>query len=1576
MKTRLLSFIFIITANFLYADEPVTEKNKWTGNINYFATGASLAIDANSNGNVDTDAQPVSITISSSDIPTGASVLQAFLYWGGTQEQIDVSCSSILDDEIIFTAPGLASETIVADMAYCSDCGSSTYDMQVFRVDITELINNGDLYGSYSVSGYSGLITDNAYDNASFSVVIVYSESTLSYKSVILYDGLEVLQSSTQTYNLSGFEVDLTPQGNLTWYIIEGDNAGTGTESVIIDGTPGAAGPLTLTDAINPANNPMNQTINTTTPSQLGIIGIDIDSFDITQALSAGDISVDLTYSAGTDSYGIVYNILSINEESPVVPPLPNSISGTISIDEQDFSPGDFGVAAYEAGVIFDDNSALAYGTINADGSYSIDLSAVDESITDFVVLFLGTNHVWEFYNGIPYTQPQNANPVQRGAIGIDAHMVSNTISGLITVQGEFINTNFGVSVFDANAPLDINSPLAFGDVNPDGTYTINLNSVPFEISEFKVLFLSGSHIWEFYDNVLLENPESATIVTRGATNINAHLITNFISGTITIDDEFIANNFGVGVYQAGVPFDESAALAWGNVNEDGSYIVDLSGVDNSITEFIVLFVSAYHIYEFYNDVPIDQPENATIVSGGSTGIDAHLQSNSIRGTITAEEGFNDVYYGVTVFEYGTQFDPVTSTGLAYANVNSDGTYSIDLSGVDRNINEFTVLFLGTHHIWEYYGDFKYWENSSLSPSVTRGATGIDAYLNTNTIKGTITLDEGDIVPEELFVAVVENGTEDPINSISLPYFTEVHPDGSYIMDLTQVDLQITELNVLFIGLKYIVELYNDVPWQTPELSQLVRRGDINIDAHLLYDHIPPVLTVNDLTFNNDYHQAGAEVWLTASATDNSGLQPQITFVPESRSFFPLGVTTVEATATDGAGNQDVKSFTVTILDAEPPEITAPDIVVGNDPGQAGAIVIFNVTATDNSGEEPIITLSHESGDFFPLGVSVINCTATDGTGNIATNTFTVEVLDIEPPVITAPDIIVNNDPGESGAIVTFNISATDNSGEISIISCTHESGIFFPIGVTQVSCTATDTAGNVANKAFSVTVIDAEPPLLTVSNITVNNDPGLAGASVSLSAVATDNSGLEPVIELSPSSGSFFPLGTTTTFATATDEAGNQSVESFTVTVLDVEPPVLIVENVNVDIYPDVTGAYVDLTAIATDNSGLAPTIMFNPASGSFFPIGITTVECSSFDGAGNSTTELFTVTVNVIPPENNLPEILSINTSMDPIPVNTNVNASSTYEDDNLTDAIWDWGDGTVSVGEIYNNTIEGVHQYIAAGVYTLSLTIIDEYGETDSESFQYIVIYDPNGGFVTGGGWILSQAGAYVPDPTLEGKANFGFVAKYKKGTTVPDGNTEFQFKAGDLNFASTDYDWLIVAGDKAKFKGEGTINNSGEYGFMLSAVDGDTKLNPDMFWIKIWEMATESVVYDNQPGDPTDADATDAIEGGSISVHTPKLKAVELTMDSENEQPDMINQIMVYPNPVKEKLNVKLPQEFIEANATYRIHLYNVAGSDLIQANILNNSKDLLEIDMSEMPYGMYTLIITDQNATYRFSVIKE
>jgi parallel beta-helix repeat protein len=169
-------------------------------------------------------------------------------------------------------------------------------------------------------------------------------------------------------------------------------------------------------------------------------------------------------------------------------------------------------------------------------------------------------------------------------------------------------------------------------------------------------------------------------------------------------------------------------------------------------------------------------------------------------------------------------------------------------------------------------------------------------------------------------------------------------------------------------------------------------------------------------------------------------------------------------------------------------------------------------------------------------------------------------------------------------------------------------------------------------------------------------------------------------------------------------------------------------------------------------------------------------------------------------------------------------------------------------------------------SAGVYEVCVRGTDALGNVGEMECTFLVAYDPTGGFVTGGGWIDSPAGAYVPQPDLVGKANFGFVSKYKKGASVPTGNTEFQFKVADLNFKSTSYEWLVIAGDNARYKGEGTINGEGSYKFMLWGGDG----TPDTFRIRIWteveETAVETDIYDNG--------FEQALGGGSVVIHKAK------------------------------------------------------------------------------------------------------
>jgi hypothetical protein len=274
-------------------------------------------------------------------------------------------------------------------------------------------------------------------------------------------------------------------------------------------------------------------------------------------------------------------------------------------------------------------------------------------------------------------------------------------------------------------------------------------------------------------------------------------------------------------------------------------------------------------------------------------------------------------------------------------------------------------------------------------------------------------------------------------------------------------------------------------------------------------------------------------------------------------------------------------------------------------------------------------------------------------------------------------------------------------------------------------------------------------------------------------------------------------------------------------------------------------------------------------------------------------------------------------------PVLINTAVNMSISFTGVAPATAVWNWDDGSTSNGVVGSTSITGSHVYTVQGVYMPTLTITN-CGTSVSKSYMYVVVYDPNGGFITGGGWVNSPAGAYLSQPFSSGRANFGFVSKYRKGATTPDGNTEFQYHAGNLIFNSTAYEWLVIAGAKGQYKGSGTINGTGNYGFILTAVDGGSY--PDRLRIKIWDKVSGVLVYDNQLGASDTADPATLIAGGSIIVHKGGKTAREGAVVAETVTLSG-NKLRAYPNPFTGKTTIEFA---FDREEEYALEIYNLQG----------------------------------------------
>ncbi|MCF8274575.1 MAG: HYR domain-containing protein, partial [Flavobacteriaceae bacterium] len=376
----------------------------------------------------------------------------------------------------------------------------------------------------------------------------------------------------------------------------------------------------------------------------------------------------------------------------------------------------------------------------------------------------------------------------------------------------------------------------------------------------------------------------------------------------------------------------------------------------------------------------------------------------------------------------------------------------------------------------------------------------------------------------------------------------------------------------------------------------------------------------------------------------------------------------VQVIATDQAGNQSTYNFNVTLIDTIAPEITCVgdqiDVPANSGCSYVHSGVAWNAVATDNCS---VTTVSYElsgatsgsgttlNGVTFFAGVTTVTWTVTDVAGLTASCSFDVSISDSEAPTVSC---VANQTRNTSSGCTYIHVgtswdaSASDNCGAPSIsfvlsgdttgnISSTLD-GAVFNKGVTTVTVTASDTALNSDTCSFTVTINDNEDPVIVnlPSNISVNNDIDSCGAVITWTEpTATDNcSGGSIVQTAGLANGSTFPIGVSTVTYTASDDSGNETIASFTITVNDNQnPEIACPSNISQNVVAGTCGAVVTYTApVGTDNCiGSVTTQIGGLASGSTFPVGVTTNTFQVEDASGNTTSCSFTVTIidNEIP-------------------------------------------------------------------------------------------------------------------------------------------------------------------------------------------------------------------------------------------------------------------------------------------------------------------------------------------------------
>jgi hypothetical protein len=252
-------------------------------------------------------------------------------------------------------------------------------------------------------------------------------------------------------------------------------------------------------------------------------------------------------------------------------------------------------------------------------------------------------------------------------------------------------------------------------------------------------------------------------------------------------------------------------------------------------------------------------------------------------------------------------------------------------------------------------------------------------------------------------------------------------------------------------------------------------RGNSRSRTFLVHveDTTSPVLLLPGAVTAEATDADGALVEYVATAEDAVDGPKAPSCTPTSGSRFPLGETTVTCAVTDAAGHTTTGTFLVRVADTTPPQLLdVPTQVTAEATSSDGAAVTYAVPTAHDSVDGPVeVNCVPPPGATFPIGTSVVRCTAADAAGNVTARVFAVGVLDTTGPELTLPADTVVEASGPSGATVQFAATATDLVDGDVAPECDRVSDSTFQIGTTTVHCTATDAAGNKATGSFQVTV-------------------------------------------------------------------------------------------------------------------------------------------------------------------------------------------------------------------------------------------------------------------------------------------------------------------------------------------------------------------------------------------------------------------------------------------------------------------------------------------------------------------------
>jgi gliding motility-associated-like protein len=421
-------------------------------------------------------------------------------------------------------------------------------------------------------------------------------------------------------------------------------------------------------------------------------------------------------------------------------------------------------------------------------------------------------------------------------------------------------------------------------------------------------------------------------------------------------------------------------------------------------------------------------------------------------------------------------------------------------------------------------------------------------------------------------------------------------------------------------------------------------------DGGLADDNEAPTVLTQDITVQLD---ANGEASITADqidagSSDNCGLDSlvlDITVFDCSN----LGENEVTLTATDANGNEATATATVTVEDNIDPTVVTQDITVELDENGEASITADQIDngSSDNCNIESLI-LDVTEFDCSNVGSNTVTLTVTDVNGNESSETATVTVQDNSMPIVVTQDITVELDVNGEVSVTAAEIDngSIDNCGleslvlDITDFDCSN-------VGANTVTLTVTDVNGNEFSSAAVVTVEDNMAPAVITQDILIDlDDNGEASITADqIDAGSIDNCGLESLV-LDITDFTSADVGENTVTLTVTDVNGNVSTETAIVTVGDNIPPVVITQDITVELDENgeatITPEQID--AGSTDNIAIA-TLELDNSNFNCSNLGNNTVSLTVTDVNDNQASAEATVTViDVIAPTLDIQDTVTV--------------------------------------------------------------------------------------------------------------------------------------------------------------------------------------------------------------------------------------------------------------------------------------------------------------------------------------------